>query len=333
MADAGIALTTAQTRTVNDTATAAQAEAIKETRKSHKKFKFERLLVASALLIAAAGLFESVTQKYNPAYSALSLIHSYGYLKSLPVIYEPSKGLWYWCGWAGSVMMVLMMVYSLRKHFSFIPFGSMRNWLNFHMFLGITGPALITFHTTFKFHGLIATSYWSMVLTVAFGILGRYIYLQIPRSINGAEMGVKDIEKAIGGIERRLEWNLDASTRSGVSRESLLRLVNEIAEPQAENGGQNAFKALLAAVRTDLKNRYKSWKIRSILMSKYGLGSRSGKEAAELIMKKAALIRKKNFLAASHKLLKYWHVVHIPLAIVMFSIMVLHVIIYYIFRP
>ena len=209
----------------------------------------------------------------------------------------------------------------------------MRNWLNFHMFLGITGPALITFHTTFKFHGLIATSYWSMVLTVAFGILGRYIYLQITRSINGAEMGVKDIEKAIGGIERRLEWNLDASTRPGVSRESLLRLVNEIAEPPAENGGENAFKALLAAVQTDLKNRYKSWKIRSLLMSKYGLGSRSGKEAAELIMKKAALIRKKNFLAASHKLLKYWHVVHIPLAIVMFTIMVLHVIIYYIFRP
>ncbi len=175
------------------------------SRAAGKGLSFEWFLVAAVFSVGFIGAYESVAERFYPSYSLLWLAHAHGYLKGYPIVYEPSKGIWHPVGWAGSGMMVVMMLYTVRKRVAFLGFlGSMRRWLSLHMFFGIMGPLLVTLHTTFKFHGLIATSFWCMIVTMVFGILGRYIYVQIPRSITGAELGVKEIEGIVAGIEARL---------------------------------------------------------------------------------------------------------------------------------
>lgn len=288
----------------------------------------------TALIAAAVGVYESVTEWYLPAMSLLKHVHSYGYLKGYPIVYEPSKGIWHPLGWIGSAMMVIMMLYSVRKRFSFLSsLGSMRHWLSAHMFLGIMGSILVTLHTTFKLHGLIATSFWCMITAMVFGILGRYIYVQIPRSITGAELGVKDIENMLAGLNVELS-NLLGGVRMSAAEmpeSAIPDLINDTNHLDEDAGKLNPLSALLFVARTDIQNRFKIIRLKRVLKEVSGLPRRKMKEIVYLVKKKAALMRRKGLLSTSHRLLHYWHILHVPLAIVMFIIMFLHIIVYFIF--
>ena len=81
--------------------------------------------------------------------------------------------------------------------------GILKYWLEFHIFLCTLGPIMVLFHTAFKFGGLVAVSFWSMVAVFLSGIVGRFIYIQIPRSIEGRELSlseVRDMKTDIGDI-------------------------------------------------------------------------------------------------------------------------------------
>ena len=60
--------------------------------------------------------------------------------------------------------------------------GSMPLWLEVHIFCGIVGPVLVTFHTSFKFNGIISVAYWSMMAVMLSGFVGRYLYVRIPKN-------------------------------------------------------------------------------------------------------------------------------------------------------
>ncbi len=66
-----------------------------------------------------------------------------------------------------------------------------------HIFLGITGPVLVCFHTVLKLSGIVALSFWSMVLVVLSGIIGKYIYELIPHSLSGMELNRIELEAEI----------------------------------------------------------------------------------------------------------------------------------------
>lgn len=316
MANTGIAITAADEK---------EFRPVKAENTSASRFTFGRFLLLSTISLTIVLGYESIAQRMLPAISLLAAAHDSGYLKWLPVASDPGKGVWLLLGWAGSGMMAVMMLYSLRKRLSLLSsLGSMRRWLNAHMFLGIIGPLFITFHTTFKFNGLIATSYWCMMVTVVFGILGRYIYVQIPRSISGAEMGVKEIEDSVAALDIELGRYLRAA--------SIASLLNEISSPETDGEGISPVRAFFITAKTDLMNIVRVMRLNLLLKERYRLSKRVRAEVAGLLSKKAALIRKRNFLSAFHRLLHYWHVFHIPLAIVMFLIMFIHVAVYYLFR-
>jgi hypothetical protein len=99
-------------------------------------------------------------------------------------------------GIIGSFMIVFgVFSYMIRKRFRmFFRMGVLKYWLEFHIFLCTLGPVLILFHTTFKFGGIVAVSFWSMVAVVLSGIIGRFIYIQIPRTIEGREMNLHELD-------------------------------------------------------------------------------------------------------------------------------------------
>ena len=50
------------------------------------------------------------------------------------------------------------------------------------------GPVLVTLHTAFKFNGIVSIAYWSMVLVVLSGFVGRYLYVRVPKTLRGTEL-------------------------------------------------------------------------------------------------------------------------------------------------
>src|SRR5512140_2763644 len=143
-------------------------------------------LVANGLSYYGTSMEERV---YNPAHLSL----------------KPSGVIGHGLGIAGSLLMLAGIAsYMASKRFrSMSRMGLLKHWLEAHIFMCTLGPILILFHTAFKFGGLVAVSFWSMVAVFLSGIIGRFIYIQIPRSIEGRELTlseVRDMKTNIGSV-------------------------------------------------------------------------------------------------------------------------------------
>jgi len=119
---------------------------------------------------------------------------------------KPSGSLGHGFGIVGSLMMLIgVSSYMLRKRLkSLSRSGLLKYWLEFHIFLCSLGPILVLYHTAFKFGGLVAVSFWSMVAVVISGVIGRYIYLQIPHTIEGREMNLNEINQVKEELNQKL---------------------------------------------------------------------------------------------------------------------------------
>ena len=105
------------------------------------------------------------------------------------------------------LMLMTETLYSLRKRSRRARWGRMANWLDFHIFTGIVGPFMVLLHTAWKFNGLAGVLTLFMVIVVASGFIGRYIYTAIPRTSDGAEIEADQAGKqtaALASARRRL---------------------------------------------------------------------------------------------------------------------------------
>jgi hypothetical protein len=93
----------------------------------------------------------------------------------------PEEGLGYALGIVGLAMMLLLLLYSLRKHWSVLRnAGPIQRWFHIHMALGILGPTAILYHSNFHFGSLNANVALFCMLTVSLsGVVGRFIYTRI----------------------------------------------------------------------------------------------------------------------------------------------------------
>lgn len=299
--------------------------------KEHKKLVAEGspllplILTFIGVLVLALVFVESYLEMTGQPFTFLDVAHRYGLLAGYKVSNQPNRGIWHLVGWIGSACFVVMMLYSMRKHFKFMQnAGSIRYWLDIHMFLGIVGTLLVTAHSTYKFGGIVALSYWSAVLVAVSGFLGRYLYVQIPRSISGQELKMDEISEIMDDITLELE-------KVSKGQFDVQHYFERIAGPKAGRE-LSAFGALMALFTTDIKNMAMMYGIWRGLKANRQIPDHVRNRVFKLIREKGRLVRSIEFLEASHKLLHYWHVFHKPFAIIMFLVMFLHIGVYYVFR-
>ena len=113
--------------------------------------------------------------------------------------YKPGVGFGYYLGLVGGVMMLLMLLYPVRKHMQFTRnWGPLRYWFMLHMIFGIGGPVLVLFHSTFHVRSLNAgVALYSMLLVAASGIIGRFIYKRIHHGLYGRKSNLEELQQAV----------------------------------------------------------------------------------------------------------------------------------------
>jgi len=256
--------------------------------------------VAAIMLFTAGGWEYYRTplrvRAYAPAHAAL----------------RPSGTVGHALGIAGLLMMTVPIVYSLRKKWQPLArLGEMRHWLNVHIFCGIVGPVLVTFHAALKFNGLISVAYWSMVIVVLSGFVGRYLYVWMPRTIRGIELTYEEIlaeatelrrEMASTGLSPDLLALLDALSPPGGG--------TDVATPGRPPGWLERMR-LVRAVRRGLKRGHVPRQV--------------AHDAIRLARERGFLLRRLTYLQRTRQLFALWHVFHQPLVYLMFAIAVLHV--------
>ena len=235
---------------------------------------------------------------------------------------KPSGKTGHALGITGTAMVIIgVLTYSSRKRIRKLSkLGDIRDWLNFHIFLCLTGPTLILFHTTFKFSGIAGVSLWSMLSVVASGIIGRYIYIQIPRGLQGQELTVAELENMRNQIQNEI-----MKTFPEIEPETIAK-INQVLSFSAPNVTSPA-RVVLALVADDLFMRRKKFKKATKILKQSKLPPREIRKIIKLEKRRYMLLRRITLLDTLKKMFKYWHVVHLPFTIIMFVLMIVHVVV------
>lgn len=220
-------------------------------------------------------------------------------------------------GIIGSAMMITgVTLYSSRKRVKRLRYvGKIKHWLEFHIFLCLLGPTLVLYHTTFIFGGIVAVSAWSMIFVALSGILGRYIYTQIPKGIEGNELSLADLTEQNERFQREL------ATTYALDEESIAE-INSISHVRSGEG--STLNMVLALISDDLSRRTRVRAVKRHLAHR-GIDHRRVHDIARIAKEKSLLLRRIAFLDTARNLFHYWHVVHLPFSIIMFLILAVHV--------
>jgi hypothetical protein len=229
-------------------------------------------------------------------------------------------GIWgHGLGIIGSAMVLLLLLYSARKRLLMgLRFGTLRRWLDIHIFFGIMGPLLITLHTAMKFSGIVSISYFSMLAVAISGVFGRYVYMQIPRDARGHALGLEEARKLVAGIQKTLVEDLDASPEA-------IGVIEEFASRAGATAGSK-FRGILVSLRDDLTINRRARRLRRRLTGGPNpVPKNLVNQVISLARESSILQRRVVLLESMSDLLHYWHVFHKPFAYVMLFIMVIHV--------
>lgn len=229
---------------------------------------------------------------------------------------KPSGPLGHGLGIIGSLFMIIgVSSYMIRKRYrSLSRFGLLKHWLEFHIFMCTLGPIMVLFHTAFKFGGIVSISFWSMVAVFLSGVIGRFIYIQIPRTIEGRELNLNEVKELKGDIGEIITnvYNLDQESQD---------IIIASTQKKADVIQSNFLTRFFKKYREDGKTVKK---IKSVL-KKNNLSRIEEKDVMKLVKNEISLNRKIERLQTMQSLFKYWHVAHLPFALVMLVIMVIHV--------
>ncbi len=231
-------------------------------------------------------------------------------------------GLGYILGIVGSSFMLVMLVYPLRKRLRFMRnWGRVAVWFRLHMFLGVLGPLLVLFHANFSwgsFNSNIALA--SMLSVVASGLIGRFIYARVHHGLYGRRASVQEFSQEMQ--ERRVAAGLDAEFAPAAQKRlaTLEKLV--LAEPMGVV--TSARRVLAAAVLTRLVapalNREAASQLRAIAEERgWSRSARNRHERAIRGLLSAYLesVRRIVAFAFFERLFGLWHVLHMPLFIIL----------------
>ncbi len=229
---------------------------------------------------------------------------------------KPSGTYSHGLGIIGSLLIISgVTMYSTRKRVqAFRNVGKLSWWLEFHIFLCLLGPILVTYHTTFKAGGIAAISLWTMLSVVASGVVGRFLYVLVPRNLAGDQLTLEELNGDLSTLGVHLQESFIGS--------KLVAMIDEgfaaIARPKGIFDTFGTFLELQGL------KRHMSRRVDAILKGEY-VDAREARRLKELASERASLMQKSVVLRQVERIFFYWHAIHLPFTIIMFITLAAHV--------
>ncbi len=242
----------------------------------------------------------------------------------------PESGLGYWLGIAGSGLMILLLLYPLRKRIR-MPraFGSVAFWFRAHMILGILGPVLIVLHADFRLGSINSNVAFAAMLVVAIsGVVGRYLYGKIHVGLYGRKAEVREILADADALKRIVGNDLSVGDRLVAELNAFAQ--RGVAAPKGVLDGLFLLPVLSGhaiVMRTRLMRE-----ARATIASegrRLGWSRRARRRQLALMEDHISLyvltVKKAAALAFYDRLFGLWHVFHLPLFILLVIAAIVHV--------
>lgn len=242
--------------------------------------------------------------------------------------FRPSGTLGLKLGVISAILFLCIYLYPIRKRWAWLrSIGNTRNWLDFHILMGVVAPVLVTLHSSFRFHGLAGIAFWIMWTVTLSGFVGRYFYGQIPRHVTAAEMNLEEIERTSEEVKARLR-------EQQLFTEKELETVLQMPDREAI-GSMSLFSALWTMFTLDMRRpwrvsrlRRRSMSVAQRVLSLGGLlrlGGHDLEQVISLVRKQAWISTKVQFLGRTQQVFHLWHVVHRPFSYSFAVLVLIHI--------
>ena len=216
-------------------------------------------------------------------------------------------------------LFLFLWLYPLRKRVRWLAFtGAVPRWLDLHVAAGLVVPLAGAVHAGWRFRGLIGLGYAAMLVVALSGVVGRYIYVRIPRRRDGLELSR---EEAAG---RRRELVTEIAAATGLDPQ---RIEATLAPAAANATGLGLASAVAQMVRDDVARRRAARRLAAEVRTARpeAFDRRALRRVLALARREMALAQQARMLDATHRLFRFWHAAHQPFAISAFLAVALHV--------
>jgi hypothetical protein len=220
--------------------------------------------------------------------------------------------------------MIILLLYPLSKRVSLLTkLLPVRYWFGIHMLFGIIGPVLVLFHSNFHLGSTNSTvALVSMLLVAGSGLIGRYIYTHIHHGLYGAR-------KTLLELKQKTEHNhaelITLYSDDDALNKRLLKMEEKAMKP---------YSGLLSSILHVINLSYNSRRFKRAYIRL--INAHHGKhDSDEDVADKNAIIR--SFEQYTHalnqtaqfalfeRLFSLWHILHLPLFIMMIITAVIHI--------
>jgi hypothetical protein len=237
------------------------------------------------------------------------------------------KGIGYALGIIGGLAMLTLLTYPLRKRIKlFRGAGSIRLWFGLHMALGIIGPTLILYHANFGLGSINSNvALWSMLTVAGSGLVGRFFYSKIHRGLYGKRAEARELMAEATHFREAI--------RADIKTADMLLRIDDL-EAEAFKSVDSVFQAATKALSISAKaRRLKKQLIRNIRKN-LKRAKKTQDTETYVHMRQHLSFCKRYFrrleqaaeLALYERLFAGWHVLHLPLFILLIFTAVIHVI-------
>ena len=278
------------------------------------------------------GLRHMLARLQTPLFVLLTgLAIIYGWQVRDEEYWTAESGVGYALGIIGGVLMLSQFLYPLRKKLKAMRnWGRIAVWFKAHMAVGIIGPVMILFHSNFGLGSINSNvALGAMSLVVASGLVGRYIYTKINQTLHGRVATLEELKRATdearSDLKRRMV--MDAAIIDGLHRH----------EDETLKADNSWLAVLPQLTMLGFRTRFMRWRLKRRLVRE--LKSQARKEQWPRATLRARIragkrhitayvlsVRKVAEFRVYRRIFSLWHVLHIPLFIMLVVSGIAHVI-------
>jgi hypothetical protein len=152
-------------------------------------------------------------------------------------------------------MIFTNLLYLVRRRFAkYFPAwaGSVKAWLNLHVFTGLVGSVLILFHSAFQLRTPIATvTSLSLAIVVGTGFIGLYLFALVPKQgLKAMKERLTEVEPLLPGVAAKVGEALKLSPVTALPHDaSFVRMVFTV--PRWVYEASTRRRAVRKAARSD----------------------------------------------------------------------------------
>lgn len=232
------------------------------------------------------------------------------------VVFRPGDQLSTYCGLVGTGLMIIAAIYPIFRRIKLFRWmASNTMWFDFHLMAGTVGPMFIALHSVLRLDSWVSAAFWSMVIVVVSGFLGRYLYTQVPELSSGVELEELDHERAfqryrpvltvpMAEIDRELAEQRAKAQRVAMSPSVLRALWWLIFQDVGRIPRTMARKSRLAQLQVDRPTR-----------------NELARRAARMIV----IARRQVVAPKAQLLLHSWKKVHVPFTVLLTAFAAAHI--------